>query len=56
MKQIFSQKCAGYLMLNGVRLVRLETNLKDPRKHIFIFHDDERTRVLLDTYSKIANK
>lgn len=56
MKQIFSQKCAGYLMLNGARLVRLETNLKEPRKHIFIFHDDEKTKSLLDAYSKISSK
>lgn len=52
MKQIFSQKCAGFLMLHGFRLVRLEVNLKNPRKHVFIFHESPELLKTLEIYSK----
>ena len=40
-KIISSQKCAGYLMFHGCRLIRTEQNQNNPKRNVFIFYDDD---------------
>lgn len=51
-KIISSQKCAGYLMFNGCRLIRTEQNQNNPKLNVFIFYDDDLVRHYLTEYSK----
>ena len=40
---VFSQKLAGYLMLQGFRLIRMDKSNKqnNSHRHIFIFNESE---------------
>lgn len=54
-KQIFSQKMAGYLMVSGFCLLRLDVNLKDPKKHIFVFKETPELLKCMNKYTEAKN-
>jgi len=45
-----SMRCAGYLMLNGCVILRMEQSRRDPRKKVFIFYDDEKVNSFIRKY------
>lgn len=45
---IFTQRIAGTLMTEGFRLLRIESNRKYPKLHVFIFEDSKALRQALD--------
>lgn len=47
---IFSQRLAGYLMMNGYRLLKIEPNRKRPDMNVFFFEDSEGLRQCADDY------
>lgn len=51
-KIIISMRCAGYLMYNGCKLVRIEPHKKFQNKNVFVFNDDEKTNAFLHQYTK----
>ena len=53
MKHIFSQKLAGYLMYRGFVLLKVCEDLKNPRKHVFIFNESKEIRDAIDDYAKL---
>lgn len=53
MKHIFSQRLAGYLMFRGFVLLKMCDDLKDGRKHVFIFKESDELRRAINDYSKL---
>ena len=53
MKYIFSQRLAGYLMFRGFVLLKMCDDLKDRRKHVFIFNESDELRQAIDDYAKL---
>lgn len=53
MKHIFSQRLAGYLMWRGFVLLKMCDDLKDERKHVFIFNESDEIRKAIDDYAKL---
>lgn len=51
-KIINSQRCAGYLMFHGCRLIRMEISHIDPRFNIFVFYDDAKVSRWLAQFTK----
>ena len=51
-KYIFSLKLAGYLMMNGQRIVRINHNLNVPDKDVYVFVDTLELCSLMSEYSK----
>lgn len=47
---IYNQKLAGFLMLNGYRLMGMEENQKYKGKNVFYFMDSEKIRKCVQTY------
>ena len=47
---IYNQKLAGYLMLNGYRLMGMEENQKYKGKNVFYFMDSDRIRKSIQIY------
>ena len=46
---IFSQKLAGYLMMHGFKLLRINHNLDDDTKNVFVF---KNTKMIKDAMNK----
>ena len=54
LRAVYSLRCAGYLMYNGVSLVSCRPLKENPRRNIFFFLDNEMTDEWINKY--IANK
>lgn len=55
-KYIFSLKLAGYLMLNGQRIVRINHNLNVPNKDVYVFINTPELSQLMSKYSSKNSK
>ena len=55
-KYIFSLKLAGYLMMNGHRIVRLNHNLNVSNKDVYVFVDTPELCQLMSEYSNKNSK
>ncbi|MBQ5565159.1 MAG: hypothetical protein IIT39_17430 [Clostridia bacterium] len=53
---IYSQKLAGFLMLNGLPLIRLVPDFKRGNKNSFIFANNEKLHSLMDRWQIERNK
>ena len=51
-----SQRCAGYLMLNGCALLRIEQSKYNPNRNVFVFYDDVKTNQFLKEYTEEVKK
>lgn len=51
-KYIFSLKLAGYLMMNGHRIIRINHNLNVQNKDVYVFMDTPELCKLMSEYSK----
>lgn len=53
---VMSQRCAGFLMLQGFVLQRIESNINDTskRKNVFIFNDSEALRTTMGKYKEFT--
>lgn len=38
---VFSQKLAGYLMMNGCRLLKMKPDMNEPTKFVYFFKNEE---------------
>ena len=55
-KYIFSLKLAGYLMMNGQRIVRINHNLNVSDKDVYVFVDTPELCQLMSEYSNKNSK
>ncbi len=49
-KIIFNQKLAGYLMMQGFILKKMERNEKYPQKNVFIFRQSDNLETEISKY------
>lgn len=50
-KYIFSLRMAGWLMMNGQRIIRINHNLNVPHKDVYVFVDTPELCQLMEKYS-----
>lgn len=50
-KQIFSLRLAGYLMMNGCRLMRIHHDLKCANRDVYLFENTKKFNENILTYS-----
>lgn len=55
-KYIFSLKLAGYLMMNGQRIVRINHNLDVKNKDVYVFMDTPELCRLMSDYTNKNSK
>lgn len=55
-KYIFSLKLAGFLMMNGQRIIRINHNLNVPNKDVYVFIDTPELCQLMSEYSNKNSK
>lgn len=55
-KYIFSLKLAGYCMMHGQRIIRINHNLNVPNKDVYVFIDTPELRQLMSEYSNKNSK
>ena len=55
-KYIFSLKLAGYLMMNGCRILRINHNLNIQDKDVYVFEYTEDLRKIMSEYSNKNSK
>ena len=55
-KNIFSLKLAGFLMMNGHRIIRINHNLNIKNKDVYVFIDTPELCQLLSKYSDKNSK
>lgn len=55
-KYIFSLKLAGYLMMNGQRIIRINRNLNVFNKDVYVFVDTPELCQLMSEYSNKNSK
>ena len=55
-KYIFSLKLAGFLMMNGQRIVRINHNLNISNKDVYVFIDTPELCQLMSEYSNKNSK
>lgn len=55
-KYIFSLKLAGYLMMNGKRIFRINHNLSGNGKDVYVFENTPEVCQLMSEYSKKNSK
>lgn len=55
-KYIFSLKLAGYCMMHGQRIIRINHNLNVPNKDVYVFVDTPELRKLMSEYSNKNSK
>jgi Domain of unknown function (DUF5659) len=51
---VFSQRCAGYLMLNGCRLLKVKKDKNESSKLVYFFPDTEFVKHYIDEYRKVS--
>ena len=49
-RYVFSQRLAGYLMQKGFVLLRMNINLDDNYKHVFLFNDSPAISLAISEY------
>lgn len=52
---IMQQRMAGWLMYNGMKLLKVKKDLKDKNRNIYIFSDTDELRGLMSKYTNIQN-
>ena len=55
-KYIFSLKLAGYLMMNGQRIIRINHNLNVADKDVYVFEDTPNVCKLMSEYKNKHSK
>lgn len=55
-KCIYNMRLAGYLMMNGMRIIRMEKNLGRPWRNVFIFEETEELMKLIEIYKETKSK
>ena len=55
-KCIYNMRLAGYLMMNGIRIIRMEKNLGRPWRNVFIFEDTDEVIKLIEIYKNEKSK
>lgn len=53
---IFSLRLAGFLMMNGFRILRIHHNLKINDKDVYVFENSEKLQKTMGEYMKIKTK
>lgn len=52
-KYIFSLKLAGYLMMNGCRIIRINHNLQIPNKDVYVFKNSKQLENYMEQYNSL---
>ena len=55
-KYIFSLRMAGWLMMNGQRIIRINHNLNVSHKDVYVFVDTPELCQLMEKYSSKNSK
>ena len=55
-KYIFSLKMAGFLMMNGQRIIRINHNLNIANKDVYVFSDTPELCALMSEYTNKYSK
>lgn len=55
-KFVKTQRLAGYLMLNGFVLLRMDKDRLNPKKDIYIFKNTDGIEEAIDSYTTIYKK
>ena len=55
-KCIYNMRLAGYLMMNGMRIIRMEKNLGRPWRNVFIFEDTDEVMKFIEIYKNEKSK
>ena len=54
-KYIFSLRLAGYLMMNGYRILRINHNLQKDNKDVYVFKNENNIDKAMEEYTKLKN-
>ena len=55
-KYIYNMRLAGYLMINGIRIIRIEKNIGRPWRNVFVFEDTDKLKQLIEIYKDQKSK
>lgn len=53
---VFNQTCAGWLMQNGCKLLKILPNKNNPQKHVYYFPDTDYVKDKLNKYIDLYQK
>lgn len=53
---VFSQRMAGFLMMNGCRLLKIKNDINTPTKFVYYFPNTEYVKSFVDQYLNKFNK
>ena len=51
-KCIYNLRLAGFLMMNGLPILRIETNLGRPWRNVYLFEDNEKIEKIIEIYKE----
>ena len=54
-KYIFSLRLAGFLMMNGFRILRINHNLQKKDKDVYVFENSNELCKMMEKYTLIKN-
>ena len=54
-KYIFSLRLAGFLMMNGFRILRINHNLQKKNKDVYVFENSDALCKTMEKYKEIKN-
>ena len=54
-KYIFSLRLAGFLMMNGFRILRINHNLQKKNKDVYVFENSKELCKTMEKYTLIKN-
>ena len=54
-KYIFSLRLAGFLMMNGFRILRINHNLQKKDKDVYVFENANELCKMMEKYNEIKN-
>ena len=54
-KYIFSLRLAGFLMMNGFRILRINHNLQKKDKDVYVFENSNEVCKMMEKYNEIKN-
>lgn len=55
-KCIYNMRLAGFLMMNGMRILRVDKNFSRPWRKVFIFENSKDIEKLIETYKELKSK
>ena len=55
LKYIFSLRLAGFLMMNGFRILRINHNLQKKDKDVYVFENSKELCKTMEKYTLIKN-